>query len=188
MNMTVMRKPNEGFEYYRGEIYWNNFDAIKQRINTLISGDGSRGWQQHLGQHHGRFERAFFPSCGNGWVEREMFQAGLIRQAEGSDVGVAMLQQARQLAQEMGLPAEYREGDINGMTLPEDRYDLVVNHAAMHHVAYINRVTCQLARSLKVSGLYVAFDYVGPHRNQYPWASWSAMVEMRLCRSASGQS
>jgi hypothetical protein len=47
----------------------------------------------------------------------------------------------------------------------------------MHHVAWINRLTRRLAQMLRPGGLYVAFDYVGPHRNQYPWQMWSAFLE-----------
>ena len=57
------------------------------------------------------------------------------------------------------------------------KIDLVVNHAAMHHVAYVNRLTHTVSKMLKPGGKYVGYDYVGAHRNQYPWEMWSACLE-----------
>lgn len=175
---TAIHQPNAAFDYYRGDIYWNDFEAINRHINTQISGDPAIGWQRHLRSVHGCFGKAFFPSCGNGWVERDLFRLGVIGSAAGVDIGASMLEAARKAAADEGIAASYMIGDINAIELPVGEYDLVVNHAAMHHVAYINRVTHRIARTLKSGGLYVAFDYVGPHRNQYSWEAWSAMVEL----------
>jgi SAM-dependent methyltransferase len=76
------------------------------------------------------------------------------------------------------MPATYFIEDCNALEARSNlKFDLIVNHAAMHHVAYINRLTCNLANSLQPGGRYIAFDYVGPHRNQYPYDMWSAILE-----------
>ncbi len=176
--MSIEQKPAKSFEYYRGDIYWNNFNMIMDRINSLIGGGPSIDWQQYFKKIYGSFNIAFFPSCGNGWVERSMHKVGIINKAVGFDINNEMLQQAQQLALEEGLAAKYVLGNINEVNLCNNSFDLIVNHAAMHHVAYINRVTKQLAKSLTNKGIYVGFDYVGPHRNQYTWETWSTMIEL----------
>lgn len=179
MNETpTIHKPGASFNYYRGDIYWNNFEVINCHLNKQISGDPEIGWQQHLKSCCGSFGRAFFPSCGNGWVERELFGKGVIDNVVGIDIGADMIDTATKAAADAGINAQYMVGDINTIDLAAGDYDLVVNHAAMHHVAYVNRVTQQIARALKTGGVYVGYDYVGPHRNQYPWEAWSAMVEL----------
>ena len=75
---TSLHQPSASFNYYRGDVYWNNFEAIIEHINIQISGDRDVGWQQYLKSRYGNFEKAFFPSCGNGWVERELFGLGCI--------------------------------------------------------------------------------------------------------------
>lgn len=171
-------QPDASFNYYRGDIYWNNFAEINRHINTQISGNPYIDWMHHLKSRHDYFETALFPSCGNGWVERDLFSLGVVGQIVGIDIGASMLDEAKQAAADLGMPAQYKVENINSIDLPVGEYDLVINHAAMHHVAYINRVTHQIAKALKPDGLYVGFDYVGPHRNQYSWDAWSAMVEL----------
>jgi hypothetical protein len=48
----------------------------------------------------------------------------------------------------------------------------------MHHIAYIDRLTRQMARFLKPGGIYVVNDYTGPHRNQYGWEAVSRCAEL----------
>jgi SAM-dependent methyltransferase len=69
---------------------------------------------------------------------------------------------------------------VSGFIFDLDGIDagLVVNNGAMHHVAYIDRLTRRLCKVLKNGGVYVGFDYTGAHRNQYSWAAWSSMVEL----------
>ena len=57
---------------------------------------------------------------------------------------------------------------------PTSEFDLVVNHAAAHHIAAIDRVFREVCRILPADGWFVSFDYVGPHRNQYRTDAWDA--------------
>ena len=49
-----------------------------------------------------------------------------------------------------------------------------MNHAAGHHISHIDRVFRALAARLRPDGVFVSWDYVGPHRNQYPGDMWEA--------------
>jgi SAM-dependent methyltransferase len=171
-------KPADDFEYYTGTIYWNNFAAVCRRINLLISGDENVGWYEHLRRRCGCFDSALIANCGNGWVERDLFRSGVIARAIGFDINSKLVDEARERAAEIQLPSTYHVVDSNRFQTGDLQVDLVVNYAAMHHVAYLNRLSLELVKSLGPEGVYVGFDYVGPHRNQYPWDIWSNIVSL----------
>ncbi len=72
------------------------------------------------------------------------------------------------------LPLRYYQMDTNTAQFPEDGYDLVVNFAAGHHVARLDRVFRRLAEMLPEDGIFVSWEYIGPHRNQYSTTQWEA--------------
>lgn len=171
--------------YYQGR-YWNDFDVVVRRINERISGDPTRSWSDHFARTCGRtFERALILNCGNGWVERDLLATGLMREAVGIDYSEDLLRVARGAAQDGGLPLRYQRININSGPLPADGFDLVVNHAAAHHIAAIDRVFREVCRILPEDGFLVSFDYVGPHRNQYTPEAWEEAwaVNMQLPES-----
>ncbi|MGH9134740.1 MAG: class I SAM-dependent methyltransferase, partial [Ilumatobacteraceae bacterium] len=109
---------------------------------------------------------------GNGWVERDLVGKGVVTSAVGVDVSDDLLEQARREAATAGLPLRYERIDTNLAEFPDENFDLVVNHAAMHHVAYVDRVTRRICELLVPDGVFVSWDYVGPHRNQYTAVQW----------------
>ncbi len=171
-------KPTEGFEYYRDEIYWNNFDQVYAQMSTAVSGNPEISWMRFLQQQYGARESGLFINCGNGWVERDCYRAGLIRSAIGFDVNPALIGIASAEAKKVGMPARYFQAD--GNRLPNDNLacDLIVNHGAMHHIAYIDKLTRELASYLTPDGMYIINDYTGPHRNQYSWEAVFRTIEI----------
>jgi len=165
--------PGAGFEYYQGH-YWNDLQRVRDLLNERCTGDSARAWQDHLLAEHGPFERALILNCGNGWVERELVDRGLIRSGVGVDYSENLLAQARSTAAAAHPTLEYRWCDTNTADFPDGEFDLVVNHAAMHHVAYVDRVMRAVCELLPSDGVFVSYDYVGPHRNQYTAAQWEA--------------
>jgi hypothetical protein len=90
------RDANEDPEVYYTGKYWNDLDCTNRMINRRISGDGAVNWWRHFASHTGRvFERALILNCGNGWVEREMFDGGLFKEAVGIDYSEPVLNDAR---------------------------------------------------------------------------------------------
>ena len=63
--------------------------------------------------------------------------------------------------------------DVNADDLPNDSFDLVVNHAAGHHVTRIDRLFRRICALLPEEGWFISLDYVGPHRNQYSVDAWN---------------
>jgi SAM-dependent methyltransferase len=160
--------------YYQGR-YWNDYDAVVRRINERISGDPALSWYEHFAKTSDRtFERALILNCGNGWVERDLLNSGLILQAVGIDYSEDLIKQARSVAAQENLPITYHQANVNAGVFPGHEFDLVVNHAAAHHIAAIDRVFREICRILPEDGWFVSFDYVGPHRNQYLPSAWEA--------------
>jgi hypothetical protein len=62
--------------------------------------------------------------------------------------------------------------------LPEGPFDLVVNYAAGHHVAYVDRVFRALRERMSPDGWLLSYDYTGPHRNQYDHEQWFAIDDV----------
>jgi SAM-dependent methyltransferase len=173
--MTESFEVNEHSEVYYTGTYWNDYEQVQHRINGLVSGDPTRQWHEHFARETERtFKRALILNCGNGWVERELLEHGLIAEGVGMDYSQPLLDEAGAAARENGLPLTYVQSNINDAVFPGGEFDLVVNHAAAHHIAAIDRVFREICRVLPEDGWFVSFDYVGAHRNQYGLEAWQA--------------
>jgi SAM-dependent methyltransferase len=171
--MTESFDVNDNSEVYYTGTYWNDFEIVRRRINELISGEPTRKWHQHFANETKRtFRRALILNCGNGWVERELLEHGLIAEGVGMDYSADMVEEATAAARATGLPLTYVQSNVNDGVFPEGEFDLVVNHAAAHHIAAIDRVFREICRILPDDGWFVSFDYVGAHRNQYRLDAW----------------
>ena len=133
--MSLLDRNENPDVYYDGQ-YWNNLDCTNWMINRRISGDESVNWWKHFLSRTGKvFERALILNCGNGWVEREMIDGGLIKEAVGIDYSESLLDEARSAAE--GRRLQYVQANVNSDALPPGPFDLVVNHAAAHHVTAV---------------------------------------------------
>jgi SAM-dependent methyltransferase len=164
--------------YYEGR-YWNDFPQTLTAHNRIISGDPDVRWYEQFARttEGRRFKKALFLNCGNGWVDRDFFYYGLVEDGVGIDISPDLLEDARAKAETENLSLRYYQANINESDFPEDGFDLIVNHAAAHHIAYLDRVFRSLCASLPEDGVFVSYDYIGPHRNQYPPKDWEAASE-----------
>ncbi len=170
--MSAGPVPPSSDTYYRDR-YWNEAPGVDAYLQRRATDDPYTDWITHLHRWHGRpFRKALVLNCGNGWVEKMMVERGVVVEAVGVDIGADLLAEADRAA--AGLPIRHYQLDVNGAVFPEDGYDLVVNHAAGHHIAYVDRVFRAVAEILSDDGVLVSWDYVGPHRNQYPGDIWDA--------------
>ena len=170
---------NPDSSVYYQDSYWNDLEEVAGWLNAKISGDAARSWSRHFADRHGRqFQRAFVLNCGNGWVERLLMEEGLIAEAVGIDYSEQFVEQSQAAASELDLPLRYLRMDVNDGSFPAGEFDLVVNFAAAHHVARLDRVFRALCEMLPEDGVFVSYDYVGPHRNQYRDDAWEAAWAM----------
>lgn len=170
-NFTTIDNANV---YYQGH-YWNDYEFVYRTMNKRISGSEDMNWYQYfISNHAGRtFKKALFINCGNGWVEREMYRTGLFKEAVGIDYLQQLVDEAQAKAAQEKLPIRYYQLDINTGLIPEGDFDLVVNHAGCHHIAFLNKVLRKINEIMPEDGYFINFDYVGPHRNQYPYSQYN---------------
>ena len=167
--------PSADFQYY-GANYWNDLPVVAAELRRRAADGVDQSWGEKLLEWNGApFAKALSLNCGSGWVERELVSAGVVASAIGVDISEALLAQARVAAVAGGLDIAYQQVDTNTATLDFEGVDLVVNYAAMHHVARIDRVMRQVCELLPEDGALVSWDYIGPHRNQYPAHQWETM-------------
>ncbi|MEK9937736.1 MAG: class I SAM-dependent methyltransferase [Ilumatobacter sp.] len=145
--------------YYSGR-YWNDLESVRRHLSIRATGQPGVTWYEWLGREGRRFDRVLMLNCGNGWVERAMHSAGVISSVIGVDIDEGFLETARAEAGACGLDAEYVLIDVDRGDLPNGPFDLVVNHAAAHHIAYLDRAMRQIHGRLAPDGLFVSWDYV----------------------------
>jgi len=170
-------RPSLGHDYYHNLTTWLSFDLVRRSLNEAVSGCPDTSWMSFLAANYPTSTSCLSINCGNGWVEQALFKQAVIRTATGTDVDARALEAAKQGAERIGMSAAYIEHDINADLLPCLGFDFVLNHASLHHVARVDYVVRQICELLPDDGLFVSFDYTGPHRNQYPYEIWSPMAE-----------
>ncbi|HXA43611.1 MAG TPA: methyltransferase domain-containing protein [Candidatus Solibacter sp.] len=164
---------NENSQVYYSGDYWNELPRVLEYMSENFTGDRTRWWTADFAERFCQqpFQHALFLNCGNGWVEREFLDRGLVVKATAFDYSNDLLKSAEE--ERGGRPITYFQADANRVELEADQYDLVVNVASLHHVQYIDRICRMLCRALKPGGLIVSCDYIGPSRNQYSRRHWS---------------
>lgn len=157
--------------YYKG-IYWNDFQKIQEYMCENFTGDKSKYWIEDFKERYAvkPFEHALFINCGDGRFERQFIDENIAKKVTAFDISPDLISQAKKERGRRNIT--YLIVDANKVKFGEDQFDLVVNIAALHHVQYINRLCYILARAIKPGGYLVNFDYIGPHRNQYPFIQW----------------
>lgn len=175
MPMTSSVVPVGSGVYYSGA-YWNDLPAVVEHLHTRMSGRPDQTWMHRAIAHNGGrpFATALSINTGNGWVERDLVRLGVVESIHGVEYLDDLVAEARRAAEAEGLAITYEQADTNRAEFARGPFELVVDHAALHHVAYVDRVVRGLCERLVPGGVLVGFDYVGHHRNQYPWEVWEA--------------
>ena len=157
--------------YYR-DFYWNDLNIVNEHINKLISGDKNIDYLNNFRlKTKKKFKKALVLNCGNGHVERGYIKSNVIESAIGIDISSELLEQANSDKGNMNI--EYIKHDINTFDFNSVDFDLLIVFAAAHHIQFLNKVFASTREILiRNKGMVVGFDYIGPHRNQYPYKVW----------------
>ena len=155
-----------GVDHY-ADRYWNDLPAVLAHLCRRSTGDPNLWWMDYVKAEYATppRRRALVVGCGNGWVERDLFDREVAVEFDAFDASPDYLRQARE--QQGGRAINYLQSDFASFT-PEHTYDLVVNVAALHHAQRLYRIVKVIADALEPGGVFVNWDYVGPSRNQYP--------------------
>lgn len=154
-------------EYY-GDRYWNEIPEVLGYMCKKATGDFYLWWMDYFKPKYAAerpFKRGLIIGCGNGWVERDLIDRGIVEGVDAFDADESYLKEAR--ANKGDRDVDYFVADFRTF-VPPRTYDLIVNVAALHHAQYLYRIVATLASALEPGGFFVNWEYVGPDRNQYP--------------------
>jgi SAM-dependent methyltransferase len=172
MNLSV----NENSKVYYTGKYWNDYSECLSIINTRLFNEDI-DWKEFLIKNNlNNFNHALILNCGNGWVERELYDAGIIRKDTAVEYNIDLVNECNKMKEMRDI--KYVQHDINTVEFDENIFDLVINFAACHHIRDIEKVCINIKKWLKNDGYFINNDYIGPQRNQYSKDEWTKMNEI----------
>ena len=160
--------------------YWNDLEIVVKYKNKLATGNENVSWIDDIltrFKEYLPFDDVLIVGCGNGWLERQLYDLGIGKHFDAFDMSEKYINEAKELKQSRAI--DYFLDDINSMSKIEDeKYDAVFNFAVLHHVTEVDNALKKLARCLKTNGLMFNEEYVGPARNQYSDQHLKHMLEV----------
>lgn len=156
----------------RALIAWMEHEYVKKHINLRTTGDESVDWLSYILQKYFRtpVERALSLGCGDGGLERHALEAGAVERFDAYDASCGAIENAKKSAQTRGLlhRINYIVADLNHLHVKADGYDSVFASMSIHHIHALERVFEEVRGGLKLSGLFIMNEYIGPTRFQIP--------------------
>ena len=160
--------------------YWNDLEIVVKYKNKLATGNENVSWIDDIltrFKEYLPFDDVLIVGCGNGWLERQLYDLGIGKHFDAFDMSEKYINEAKELKQSRTI--DYFLDDINFMSkIEDDKYDAVFNFAVLHHVTEVDNALKKLARCLKTNGLMFNEEYVGPARNQYSDQHLKHMLEV----------
>ena len=99
--------------------------------------------------------------CGNGNLARKLAERGL--RVEGIDLSSERIASATDSCAD--LPSDqrptFRVGDLNTIELGREQFDTVIAYGSLHHILRLDHLLDQVHRTLRPSGRFLVYDYVG---------------------------
>lgn len=157
---------------------WTEHPIVREAINLRI-GDGEPLWpldwfSRWCGER--TFQRALSLGSGGGALERDLVRRGLCKTVDALDASIASVATARRHAREENLTSiHYFVADFNRLSLPPERYDLVLFNQSLHHVDALERLLSTILGSLDPDGFLYLDEYVGPSRTWWTPRRFSAV-------------
>ena len=160
--------------------YWNDLEIVVKYKNKLATGNENVSWIGDIltrFKEYVPFDDVLIVGCGNGWLERQLYDLGIGKHFDAFDMSEKYIDEAKELKQSRAI--DYFLDDINSMSKIEDeKYDAVFNFAVLHHAEEVDNALKKLAKCLKTNGLMFNEEYVGPARNQYSDQHLKHMLEV----------
>ncbi len=161
-------KSIQNYSHYTDK-YWNDLNGVVEYKNKLSTGDKCTHWIDDIHNKFSKnipFENILIVGCGNGWLERRLYDQGIGKNFDAFDISEKYIEEAEQKKGSRSI--KYFVDDINNIQKIESKkYDAVFNFAILHHASEIDNALKKLSQCLKPKGLMFNEEYVGPARNQY---------------------
>ena len=150
---------------------WWQVPAVRERWNTLISGNPHQTYQQYIAHHYLADRsslRLLSIGCGTGSQEIRFAQTGKFVQISGFDLSEHLIQEAQLNAQRQGADHLHFFVDDVYHFHPQQPYDVILFHQSLHHFSQLDHLLPKVKQWLRPGGLLVLHEYVGPDRLQFP--------------------
>ena len=103
-----------------------------------------------------RYGRVLEVGAGTGFFIINLWQAGFVGEdAHATDISERMLQVCKRNASEHGLELRTSQGDAEDLPYPDERFDLVIGHAFIHHLPDPQAAMAEMLRVLAPGGTLV---------------------------------
>lgn len=151
---------------------WWDIPAVPKRWNQLVSGNAKVGYREYISQKwfdEREQMHAFSLGCGTGHNELEWAKLGKFGLIDAYDLSEQRIQFANRIAAENGYGQliRYKVGDVFGIEMKEDFYDVIFVEQSLHHFSPLEEILLRISKFLKPDGYFVVNEFVGPTRFQW---------------------
>jgi len=129
LNESDEAKSLKEYTHYSDK-YWNDLEVVGKYKNKLATGNENVHW---IGDILNRFKE-YLPfddvlvvGCGNGWLERQLYDLGIGKHFDAFDMSEKYVNEAKELKQSRAI--DYFLDDINSMSkIENNKYDVALDH------------------------------------------------------------
>jgi ubiquinone/menaquinone biosynthesis C-methylase UbiE len=106
-----------------------------------------------LGPRPGPFSSSLEIGAGTGYFSLNLLRAGVVREATCTDISPGMLEALEANAARLGLDVETAACDAAELPFEDGAFDLVLGHAVLHHLPFLDRAFAEFHRVLRPGGV-----------------------------------
>jgi SAM-dependent methyltransferase len=150
---------------------WLDHPAVLEECVFPKLGGRARNWLMLMLERHGIAKGGDWLSlgCGDGGFELWLLDEGVAGSITGVDFSAAAIDIARREASRRGAErAGFAVADLNRERIPGGPYDVIFTSMSLHHLFELERALSGVRDSLRDDGFFLANEYVGPSRFQFP--------------------
>ena len=136
-----------------------NSDYVSS-YSTLFDVDdnSSYSWIHKIKKEFGTFDKCLSLGSGSGVVESKFIELGIVSNFDTLDV----VNQSSDFGSK-----NHSITDLNFVELPKNKYDFVLCKSILHHIINIEHLIEQINSSLKQTGVFIVFEFVGESKAQW---------------------
>jgi len=154
----------------REKVDWSGIKLNHEYYNYLVCGDPKTHYLQYfIHKYITKPISVLSLGCGNGNLERALLSFQLpYSKIHGIDINPDLTRFADHEASRLGYKnVTYSTADLNILSLPYDKYDLIIFFHSLHHIENLEGVVENVKKSLTHEGILLVVDFIGPTRFQW---------------------